>query len=192
MLNRRGRKAFGLLVACLTGLLPPAFAAQADAQTGAQSLKMDQVVQALKDEVLEFNREAQAIENEALLPAHARVSVYLGVKVSGLLLDEVSVMIDEQRPVVYRYDAADARALLNETSLQRILRTPIANGAHRIRVSFTGHFADDKAEDPPVIDSFEAVFDKGLQEAELELTIARERRIAGKPKISMKQWRAGR
>lgn len=188
MLITHGRRAHGVLVACVVGLLSPAFAAQND----AQALKLDQAVQALKDEVLEFNREAQAVENEVLLPAHARLSVYLGVKVSGLLLEEVSVMIDDGRPVVYRYDANDARALLNETSLQRIVRTPVAGGAHRIRVSFTGHYADDKEDAPPVTDSFEAVFDKGLEEAELELTIARERRLAGKPRLSMKQWRPGR
>ncbi len=188
MLNPRGRKAYGALLVCVASLLPTAVVAQAD----PQAMKLDQAVQALKDEVVEFNREAQALENEVLLPATTRLSVYLNVKVNGLLLEEVSVMVDNDRPVVYRYDAKDARALLNETSAQRVLRAPVTGGAHRIRVSFSGHYADDKADAAPVTDSFEAVFDKTTEETELEFTIARERRLGGKPRLSMKQWRPGR
>ncbi len=188
MLNPRGRKALGALLVCFVSLLPNTVVAQAD----PQSMKLDQAVQALKDEVVEFNREAQALENEVLLPTTARLSVYLNVKVNGLLLEEVSVMVDEERPVIYRYDAKDARALLNESSAQRVLRTQVTAGAHRIRVNFSGHYADDKADAPPITDSFEAVFDKATEEAELEFTIARERRLGGKPRLSMKQWRPGR
>lgn len=186
MHDTRGLQARRALFAIACCVAAPVFAA--DIQE--QAIRLDQSVQALKDEVLEFNRAAQAIENEVLLPAHARVSVYLSLKVSGLLLDEVSVMIDDRRPEVYHYDETDARALLAKDSLQRLSRLMVTPGAHRIRATFSGNFADAKADEPPVTGSFEAVFDKQQGETELELVIERERRFGGKPRITMKQWRA--
>ncbi len=188
MHNTRGHKAHGVLVAVALCLTAPAFAAETD----EQAIKLDQAVQTLKQEVLEFNAQAQAVENEALLPSHARVSVYVGVRVGGLLLSEVSVMIDDRRPEIYHYDETDARALLHEKSVQRIVNTTLPPGAHRIRISFRGQFADDKADAAPVTDSFEAIFDKDQRPAELEFTIARERRFGGKPRITMQQWRAAK
>jgi hypothetical protein len=186
MLDTRGRQARRALFAVACCLAAPAFASD----TQEQALRLDQSVQALKDEVLEFNRAAQAIENDVLLPPHARVSVYLSLKVSGFLLDEVSVMIDDRRPEVYHYDESDARALLATDSLQRLARMVVPPGAHRIRATFSGNFADAKESDPPVTGEFEAVFDKQQSEAELELVIERERRFGGKPRLTMKQWRA--
>ncbi len=186
MHNTRGHQARRTIFAVACSLATPVFAA--DVQE--QAIRLDQTTQALKDEVLEFNRAAQAIENEVLLPEHARVSVYLSLKVSGLLLSEVSVMIDDRRPEVYHYDETDARALLAKNSAQRLARLVVTPGAHRIRATFTGSFADDKADTPPISETFEAVFDKQQGEAELELVIERERRFGGKPRFSMKQWRA--
>lgn len=188
MHNTRGLQAHGVLVALALSLAAPAFAAETD----EQAIKLDQAVQALKEEVLEFNAQAQSVENEALLPAHARLSVYLGVKVSGLLLEEISVMIDDRRPEIYHYDENDARALLAEKSVQRIVRTTVTPGAHRVRVTFRGRYADDKENAAPVTDTFEAIFDKDQRPADLEFTIARERRFGGKPRITMQQWRAAK
>lgn len=184
MLNYRGLRARGLLVALALGLAPGAEAADA----GEMALKQDQAIQALKNEVLGFAAEAQAIETDVLLPPHARASIYLSVKVSGLLLEEASVTIDDRPPEVYHYDGNDARALLNERSAQRLTRLLVSPGAHRIRVTFSGHYADDKKDAPPVTDTYEAIFDKDAREAVLEFTIARERRFSSRPRLSLKQW----
>lgn len=154
-------------------------------------IQNDQVIQALKDEVLEFSREAQAVEDEVLFPAHSRLSIYLGVRVTGLLLNEVTLSIDDLPPQKVTYDDRGARALLSEGNLQRLLRANIAPGPHRVRVSFSGRFYDDKPDEPPLTDQYEAIFDKGLNEAELEFVISRASRFS-RPGLSMKQWRASK
>lgn len=184
MLNLRGLKARALFFALTLGAVSAAPAADGD----EQALKQDQVIQALKSEILQFSAEAQGIETDVLLPVHARASIYLSVKVSGLLLEEASVTIDDRPPEVYHYDGNDARALLSERSAQRLARILVNPGAHRIRVSFSGRYADDKADAPPVTDTYEAIFDKDAREAVLEFTIARERRFSSRPRLSLKQW----
>ncbi|HUP93024.1 MAG TPA: hypothetical protein VM074_12330 [Solimonas sp.] len=174
-------------------VLPLAAGAQAVQQEppAEQVIQNDQVIQALKDEVVEFAREAQAIEDEVLYPPHSRLSVYLAVKVSGLLLNQITLGIDDQPVQTVAYSDRDARALLSEGNLQRLLRVNIAPGPHRVRVTFSGKFYDDKPDQPPLTDSYEAIFDKGLNEAELEFLIARPSRFS-RPALAMKQWRASK
>ncbi|SFF46934.1 hypothetical protein SAMN04488120_1058 [Fontimonas thermophila] len=164
-------------------------AAAATPDISERAVRLDQTIQALKDETVELTREAQAIETDALIPEYERVSVYLGVGVRGLLLESVSVAIDDRAPEVYHYEEQDARALLAEHSLHRVLRTSVAPGPHRIRVSFTGRYADDKPDAPPVTSSYEAIFDKDHREAELEFRIVRASRFGNETRLSMKQWR---
>lgn len=183
-----GRKALSVLVVALLVFAALPGRAGPLAAPDEAAIQLDQQIQALKDEVLEFNRRAQQTEDDVLFPAHSRMSVYLGVRVSGLLLKEISVSINERPAETYVYGDRDAKALLRKDHLQRLLRANIAPGAHRIRVAFTAQWADADADDPPLSDVYEAIFDKGQTEAELEFTIARESRVA-KPRLSMKQWR---
>src|SRR5690606_17705273 len=125
-------------------------------------------------------------ENEVLIPEAQRVSVYLSLGVRGFLLEKVSVAIDDREPEVHGYDDSGARALLASDSLQRLLRTAVAPGPHRIRFSFTGRFADDEEDVPPVTDVYEAIFDKDLRETELEFTITRASRFGDRIRAGMK------
>lgn len=190
------RKAAGLMLVALPvallALVGPAMAAPAGpsaTELEEQSLKLDQAVQAFKKEALEFNTEAQGIEDDVLYPPHARLSVYLAVKVPGLLLKDVSVTVDNYPPQTFTYTDRDAKAMLSEGHLQRILRSNVGAGAHRIRIVYTGQLADAKPDAPPVGDSYEAVFDKDQRETNLEFSIARRSRLS-KAGISMQQWRA--
>jgi hypothetical protein len=185
----RGRPAACVLFASVLACAAAAFAAEQPLED--RQLELDQSIQGLKDEVVEFTREAQAVEDDVLFPPETRVSVYLGVKVSGLLLQEVSVAIDDGAPQARSYEDRDARALLSDLNLQRLLRTNVAPGAHRIRLSFRGHLADAKPDAEPLTDSFEAIFDKTASPAELEFVISRTSRLA-KPRLSLRQWRAAR
>jgi len=181
------RKAVGSLLVALMAATP--IASQASSESDERALKLDQSIQAFKDEVLDFSREAQNIEDDVMYPAHTRVSVYLGVKIPGLLLKEVSVAIDQAPPQIITYTDRDARAMLADRHLQRILLGSIQPGGHRIRVKYSGQMMDAKENAPPVGDSFEAVFDKDSRETELEISISRPNRLA-KAGISMTQWRA--
>jgi hypothetical protein len=188
MLPSNCRKAAGSVLVALLVLAPgPLFSADAGFEERAQ--KLDQSIQALKKEVLDFNTEGQRIEDEILYPPHARLSVYLAVKVPGLLLKEVSVSLDNGPAQSFTYSDRDAKSLLAERHVQRILRANIGPGAHRIRLTYSGQMANAKADAPAVGDSYEAVFDKDTRETSLELVIARPNRLA-RAGISMKQWKA--
>lgn len=186
MPTKRGLKALGVCLALVTSCA----AWPASPDLAEQAVKLDQSVEALKDEVIEFNREASSTEVEALLPDHRRLNVYLRVKVPGLLLESFTVQIDDRQPEVHHYDDYDARALLNKDSLQRLLRVSTDVGAHKIKVAFRGRLADAKAEDPPVTDQYEARFDKTTYAGDLEFIIANESRFRGNPRLTLRQWRA--
>ncbi len=188
MRSIRGRRASRQLVAALLSL--PMTAAAAAPQSAERAAQLDQAIQVMKDEIVELSRDAQAIENDLLIPAHQRVSVYLGVGVRGLLMREVSVTVDDRKPEIYRYDERDARALLADHALQRLLQTSVAPGPHRIRVTYVARYADDPPDAPPVTQSYDAIFDKDHHEAELEFNIARASRFGTETRMSLKQWRA--
>lgn len=193
MPSRRGLQALTVLIAAALAcpLAGAAAAAGAGGDLDEEALRLDQQVQVLKDEVLEFNREAQRAEDAVLFPAHSRLSIYVGVRVSGLLAREVTVSLDDGAPQTYTYEDRDAKALLGNQHLQRVLRANVEPGPHRIRVSFTGEWADADEDDEPVTDVYEGIFDKGKTEAELELLLARESRVA-KPRLALRQWRSSK
>ncbi len=186
MRSIRGRRVSLLIVAAL---LPLSLAAAETPDTTERALRLDQTIQSLKDEVIELSREAQDIENTALVPDYQRVSVYLRVGVRGLLMSEVTVSIDGKTIDVYHYDEHDSRALLSDNSLQRLLRTTVTPGPHRIRIEVTARYADDKEDTPPSRAEFEAIFDKDEREAELEFAVTRASRFGNELRLGMKQWR---
>lgn len=187
MFPSHSRKAAGWLTfALLTAL--PGISLAADAELQERAQKLDQAIQDFKKEVLDFNVEAQQVEDDILYPPHSRVTVYLSVKVPGLVLKTASVSVDNGPPQTVNYGERDAKALLAERRAQRLLRANLAPGAHRIRLTYSGQFADAKPDAPPVSGSYEAVFDKDHQPADLEFSIARPYRFAAMG-ISLQQWR---
>jgi len=182
------RKAVGPLLVALLAWAPLTQAASSS-ELEERALKLDQSIQAFKKEVLAFSTEAQGIEDDVLYPPHSRLSVYLSVKVPGLLLKDFSISVDNGAAQTFSYTDRDARALLAEKHVQRVLRANVTPGAHRIRISYTGQMADAKEGAPPVGDSYEAVFDKDQRATDLEFSIARRNRLS-RAGISMQQWRS--
>lgn len=167
------------------------FAARAGQLPSADeaSIKLDGIIQALKKEAVEFNREAQDIEQSVLYPDYNRVSIYTSVKISNLLVKSISVTLDDLQPVRYDYSDRDAKALLLSDGLHRIVFASLEPGPHRIRAEYRAQFADAGANDAPIAGTVEQVFDKTQKAAELELRISRDSRIS-KPKIALVTWRA--
>lgn len=153
------------------------------------AIALDQTVQALKDEVIQFNRDALIAEEAFLYPPVSRLSVYVSNRLKNLLLKRIDVVVDDRAPVVYQYGERDSRALLEPGALQRLVLTNVDRGAHRIRVVYSGHFVDGDEQLQIVTDKFEAVIDKGADAAEIELQLQRGsgRRSAV---MTLKEWRA--
>lgn len=190
MLFPRGPKALRHVAACalMAGVALTAHALEPVAPDEA-ALNLDQAVQALKDEATQFNRDAQMAEDTFLYPPHSRLSIYVSNDIPNLLLTEISIAIDADAPIVYRYDEIDSRALLKDNALQRLVHTNVSRGAHRIKVSYAGQYTEADAGADPVSGRYEAVFDKGIEAAEIELELLRGAR-KGAPGFRVREWRA--
>lgn len=154
------------------------------------AIKLDGIIESLKKEAVDFNSEAQDIEQSVLYPLHSRVSVFISCKISQLLLQNVTITVDDNAPVRYDYSERSARALLLSEGLHRIALSNVEPGRHRIRAEFRGQFADADKNDPPVAGRFEAEFDKTRKPVDLELRIARNSRLA-KPQMALVLWKVG-
>lgn len=180
MSHVRGRYGLRILAAAMLcfGTLAQAQTAPVAPPPDAEQLKLDGAIQGLKDEILDFNREALAVENEILYPLHTRANLYFGVRVGALLMKTLSIAVDDGQPVTYTYSDSEARALLNSEGLHRVLRLSLDPGPHRISVDYTAQYADADADDKPITGHYEAIFDKRGRAAELELTLARGTRLS--------------
>lgn len=181
MRRMRGRQARWGIIALSCGLVVPVSGAAGEQRT----LQSDRMVQQLKADVLAFGQAAQRIENEVLLPPQARVSIYLSNHLSGFLLTQVSVTVDDGSPTLHHYDDADARALLVDGSAQRLARLLLPKGAHRIRASFSGRYADAAAGSPPVTGTLDTAFEKQPGETDLELRLDRQARFGSQPRLRL-------
>ncbi|MBI3171862.1 MAG: hypothetical protein HYZ32_04620 [Hydrocarboniphaga effusa] len=151
-------------------------AAAAEPQTETLALTLDRDLQGLKQESLQLNRDLFNLEQILLYPDQSRTTLYVGVKVGGFLLDEISVRINENEPVVHTYTDSESRAFLKD-GWHRLQRLRLEPGAYRLRAEFRGHFFDARPTDPPVRGRLETLIEKGLSELDFLLPIARNTRL---------------
>lgn len=177
-------------VALALVMAPVAIATAAD-PTSEKALLLDQNIQALKDEVLQFNRDALIAEENYQYPEHSRVEVYVSVETQALLLQRITVSIDGGEPLTYTYKDSDARSLVRSRGLQRLGRFNVSKGAHKISADFVAQYADAKEGEPIITDRIDAVFDKALTATTLELVVGKARR-GGKPVLRLQEWRASK
>ena len=171
------------LMACLPGLAQAAAVKPVD--PGSQEL--DRVVQELKAEVLDINQRALSTETAFLYPDATRVTIYAGVKAQGLLIEDLTITVDDGAPTQRKFDTLEAIALQRK-GLYRAVRLNAAPGAHRIRAEFSARYADAEPNTPPLRGRYEAVFEKTTKPSDLEVLIAVEG--YGKvPVIKLRDWR---
>lgn len=167
-----------------------ALAAQPQAVDPA-ALDVDQGIQKLKEQSLDIIQQAQSVEQSFLYPDYNRLSVYIGVKISGMVLNDISVSVDGGAPIVYQYPREEAVQLqLQNTRLHRLVVMNAPPGRHRIHAQFTSQYGDAKPTDPPFTGSFDGTFDKTEQQpADIELELRREGYLT-RPELRLHDWRA--
>ena len=154
----------------------------------AAAPKLDKTIQDLKNETLQFNREATTLERDALYPDHSRVAVYLGVRVNNLLINEINVSIDNGPSQKIVYEDNQSRALFQGSNIDRLLYANVPPGSHRIHADYIARYDGSKPDATPIAGSYDAFFDKTYSESELELVISRGRSNS-KPVVTLKEWR---
>ena len=186
---RKAVRALIVAASCATGTLWAAAPVQPPPESGA--LKLDQTIQGLKEEVLQFNSDASALEQNSLYPPYSRTSVFLGVRLSGLLVKEFSVSFDSGAPEKFTFDEIESLAFLQNKGLRRVMRVNLAPGQHKIRAEFTAQFADAKPDVPPITGNLEAIFDKNYNNTDLGIMLVRTG-FRADPSLILEQTRSAR
>ena len=155
-------------------------------QPTPEAIALDAAIQDLKEETLALNVELQQLEDDFAFPQHSALSVYVGsTENNPAFLNHAVVTIDNAAPVKYSYGDLESRGLL-KGGLHRILRANVAAGTHRVRIEFKGKPIELAAASTEVSEVFEATFDKGQLEAEIELRFGKGGKL-----IVLKGYRPG-
>lgn len=99
---------------------------------------LDADVQALKDEVLDLNRELFMLEEELLFPANTQVAVFVSMDVGEYFaLDSVQLTLDGKPVSKYLYTEREVNALLRG-GVHRLYLGNLKAGGHELVAIFTG------------------------------------------------------
>jgi hypothetical protein len=122
-----------LLTLLFAALLP------AQAQEAAREFTvLDQDTQALKQEIIELNRELFTLEEELLFPAGTQVAVFVSADVGELFrLDSVRLQINGKPVANHLYTERELDAL-NRGGVHRLYIGNIRTGEHLLEAVFIG------------------------------------------------------
>ncbi len=108
------------------------------AEPAAEFKSLDHDVQALKQQVLELNRDLFVLQEDLLFPANTQVAVFLSMDVGTFFsLDTVKLTIDGAQVASYLYTPREAEALL-KGGVQRFYIGNLKIGQHELIAVFTG------------------------------------------------------
>jgi hypothetical protein len=170
------------LLALFALLTVPVAALPADG--AAADLKgVDQDVQALKQQLIDLNRDLFKLEEELLYPASTQVAVFLSVDVGTFFaLDAVTLEVDGKEVTNYLYTDREVQAL-HRGGVQKLYLGNLKAGSHEIVAFFTGkgpHERDYRR-------GTTVKFDKTVGAKYVELRIS-DREAALQPEFVVRQW----
>jgi hypothetical protein len=166
------------------GASEPAPAAGAVATSAAAPAgSLDQRVQALKDEVLDLNRELFSLEEELLFPSNTQVAVFVSMDVGDFFgLDSVQLTLDGKQVSKYLYTEREAKALYRG-GVHRVFLGNVKTGDHELVAIFTGqgpHARDYRR-------GATLKFAKGIGAKFVELKIS-DRASKQQPEFLVREW----
>ena len=166
-----------LLAGLLILLAGPAGSESADFET------LDDDVQSLKAEVLDFNRELFILEEELLFPASTQVAVFVSMDTGNFFaLDSVQLTINDKEVANYLYTEREVEAL-RRGGVQRLYLGNLKAGDHELLAVFTGKGPHGR--DYRRATSLE--FEKGLGARFLELAIT-DSEASLQPDFRVREW----
>ena len=181
-----GRRRWIALTALLlaAGGFASAGAACAAATAAAGTARgVDQVVQALKLELVSLNRDLFRLEEEILYPASTQVAVFLSMNTGTFFeLDSVTLKVDDKEVANYLYTEREAEAL-RRGGVQKLYIGNLKAGQHELVAFFSGkgpHDVDYRRGATLTVDKT-----VGAQYVELRIT---DREKAMQPEFVVRQW----
>lgn len=148
-----------------------------------QNVNVDNLLQQLKKDVLELNRDLFILKEDLLFPANTQVAVFLSLDVGTFFsLDSVNVKIDGKPVASYLYTEKQVNALVRGGT-QRLYLGNIKSGMHEVVAVFTGR--GPKGRDYRRATSLS--FEKSTAAKYLELKIIDSTQLL-QPEFSIKTW----
>lgn len=124
-----------------------ASAAQPDdsANTRERFVKLDGEIQAIKEEILDINRDILLLEEMSLYPHGQQLVVLVSVASNSPVNPEtIQLHLDGQSVSNHLYTGSEAVAL-QEGGVHRLYSGRLSDGRHRLEISVTGKQAQDRA-----------------------------------------------
>lgn len=158
---------------------------EASANPGAPQTfqSLDEEAQALKQQVMDLNRELFMLEEDLLFPASTQIAVYVSYDVGTFFaLDSVQVRVDDKEVANYLYTTREVDAL-QRGGVHRIWLGNLKVGQHVVTAFFTGKGPHDRDYRTGATIQVE----KGVGAKYLELKIS-DRQQKLQPEFIVKQW----
>lgn len=175
------RRIFGVVPLLLLALSP--LRAEETQPPPAERQGLDREVQALKDEVLDLNRDLFLLEEDLLFPANSQVAFFVSMDVGEYFaLDSVHLTIDGKEVADYLYTEREVDAL-HRGGVQRLHVANLEVGDHELIAMFDG-------KGPHVRDYHRGAtltFDKGLGAKYVELRIT-DKAAKQQPEFDIREW----
>ncbi len=115
----------------------PAFAQDIAPPAGERS-DLDAEVQALRQEVVDLNRDLFMLEEDLLFPASTQIAVFVSMDIGTFFaLDSVQIKVDDKEVANYLYTTRELEAL-KRGGVHRIWLGNLKAGEHEVVAFFTG------------------------------------------------------
>jgi hypothetical protein len=99
---------------------------------------LDDLIQDLKVEVIELNRDLMVLEEELLFPANTQIAVFVSMDVGkAFSLDSVQLKIDNTEVANYLYSSVEVQAL-RRGGVQRLYLGNVRGGEHSLMAYLRG------------------------------------------------------
>jgi len=126
------------LIFLLLGLLWSQQSRSEEDPAKADTPKLENRIQSLKNEVLDLNRDLFLLEEDLLFPANTQFSVFVSVDVGDYFsLDSIQLKLDDKVVANHLYTEREIQAL-KRGGVQRLYIGNIAAGSHELVAFFTG------------------------------------------------------
>jgi len=149
----------------------------------ARLTTLDEQTQALKDSVLDLNRELFLLEEELLYPANTQVAVFVSMDVGEYFgLDSIELKLDGKNVSNYLYTEREVQALYRG-GVQQLFLGNVKAGEHELVAVFTGEGPHDR----DYRRGATLEFDKKIGAKYVELMISdREQKL--QPEFVVRSW----
>jgi hypothetical protein len=125
------------IIGALAATALPAFGEDA-APSDAPRSALDGEVQALRQEVVDLNRDLFMLEEDLLFPASTQIAVFVSMDVGTFFaLDSVQVKLDDKEVANYLYTERELEAL-KRGGVHRLWLGNLKAGEHELVAFFTG------------------------------------------------------